>query len=137
MEHRSKAILPPRLLGASRVFEQWRSQHKTGCRLPDHLWSLASELARLYGVSITAKTLSLSYSKLKAKSLRVTEKNPKGQLNATATEFLELRSTGLPMPVECTIECQKPNGCRIQVHLKGSTWPDLSELCEQLWDTGQ
>ena len=137
MEHRSKAILPPRLLGASRVFEQWRSQHKTRRRLPDHLWSLAGELARLYGVSITAKTLHLGYSTLKAKSLRGTEKNAKAQLNATATEFLELRPTGLPMPVECTIECQHTNGCRIQVHLKGSTWPDLSELCEQLWDTGQ
>ena len=136
MEHRSKAVLPARLLGASRVFEQWRSQHKTPRRLPEHLWSLASELAGLYGVSITAKTLNLSYSTLKAKSLRVTEKDPEGQPNTTATEFLELRPAGLPMPVECTIECQHPNGSLIQVHLKGSSWPDLPELCEQLWETG-
>jgi hypothetical protein len=137
MKHRSKAILPPRLLGASRVFEQWRSQQKTRRRLPDHLWSLASELARLYGVSITAKTLRLGYSTLKTKSLRVTEKDSKGQLNATATEFLELRPAGLPMPVECTIECQHTNGSRIQVHLKGSSWPDLPELCEGLLGTNR
>ena len=137
MKYQSNAVLPPRLLGAIRVFDQWRGQHETRRRIPKNLWSLASELARLYGVSITAKTLRLSYSTLKAKSLRHAEKKPTGQPNTNATEFLELRPTGLPMSVECTIECQRPEGDRIRVHLKGPNWPDLSELCEQLWDTDQ
>jgi hypothetical protein len=135
MKYQSNAVLPPRLLGACRVFEQWRGQHKTRRRIPDHLWSLASELARLYGVSITAKTLRLSYSTLESKSLQSTQKNQMGQTSASG--FLELRPTGIPMATECTIECERPQGDRIRVHLKSSSCPNLTELCEQFWDKGQ
>ena len=69
MTHRSNSDLPPKLLQGRQAFEQWRSQQETRCRLPDHLWSLAVELAREYGFTKTAKTLRVEYNLLKKKSL--------------------------------------------------------------------
>jgi hypothetical protein len=136
MTHRSNSDLPPKLLQGRQAFEQWRNQQETRCRLPDHLWSLAVELAREYGFTKTAKTLRVEYNMLKKKSLSL--EGPSGQPAAVPAEaFLELRPNAVPDQFECIIDCQRSLGQMIRIHLKGPHWPDVTGLCERLWGTSE
>ena len=131
MRHRPNAELPHRLLQGRQRFEQWRSQKDTRGRLPDHLWSLAVDLAQEFGLSKTAKTLRLEYNRLKMKSQHADTTS--GSAPASAPTFLELRHHSA-CPVECTIDCQRAPGQMIRIQLKGPQWPDITGICQQLWD---
>jgi hypothetical protein len=132
--HQSDSVLPGKLARGFRQFELWRGQQEKRGRLPDHLWSLAVELAREFGVSRTAKTLRLAYNTLKEKSQcseKVNRPDPMPTL-----PFLELRPADrADAQVECTIECERSPGQILRIHLKGPHWSDLSSLCERLWGT--
>ena len=65
MKNPWKSPLPAQLACGRRCFERWCRTHKSPTRLPQHLWSLAAELAREYGISRTARTLRLEYNGLK------------------------------------------------------------------------
>jgi len=132
MTHRSNSELPPKLLQGRQAFEQWRSKKKTRRQLPDHLWSLAVDLAREYGFSKTAQTLRLEYNKLKSKSrlLEVPSNRPNP---GPAGTFLELQSDEVLTQFECTIDCQRGPSQTIRIQLKGPHWPEITGLCERLW----
>ena len=133
MRHQSTSMLPDKLAQGLRQFEQWRRQREGRSRLPDHLWSLAVELAREFGVSRTAKTLRLAYNTLKEKSQHSEERDrPDSRLTIP---FLELRPDRGDAQVECTIDCERSSGQKIRIHLKGPDWPDLPLLCQGLWGT--
>lgn len=136
MTHRSNSDLPPKLLQGRQVFEQWRSQQKTRCRLPEHLWSLAVELAKDYGVSKTAKTLRVEYNMLKKKSLLPQAPSDR-PVPVPPGAFLELRPNEAPDQFECIIDCQRSLGQMIRIQLKGPHWPDVTGLCERLWGTSE
>jgi hypothetical protein len=129
MMHQS-AMLPDKLAQGLRLFEQWRRQREGRGRLPDHLWSLAVELAREFGVSRTAKTLGLAHNTLKQKSLGK-ERTPSNRI--PSIPFLELRPDNDRDQIECAIECERSSGQKIRIHLKGPHWPDLLPLCKGLW----
>ena len=133
MMHQSTSMLPDKLAQGLRQFEQWRRQKEGRGRLPDHLWSLAVELAREFGVSRTAKTLRLAHNTLKQKSLLRKERTPSNRI--PAIPFLELRPGNGGDQIECAIECERSSGQKIRIHLKGPDWPDLSSLCQGLWGT--
>lgn len=133
MRHQSTSILPDELAQGLRQFEQWRSQRKGRGRLPDHLWSLAVELATEFGVSRTAKTLRLAHNTLKHKSQ---QSERRGHQDPILTlPFLEFRPERGDAQVECIIECQRASGQTLRIHLKGPHWPDLAPLCQGLWGT--
>jgi len=131
MIHRSNTELPPRLHEARQQFEQWRSQQETRGRLPVHLWSLAIELAKEFGLSKTAQTLRLEYNSLKRKSQSPDIGN-RPEPVPTQT-FLELRPNSAQ--IECTIDCQRAPGRTIRIQLKGPQWPDITGICQELWGT--
>ncbi len=128
MMHQSTSVLPEKLAQGLRQFEQWRRQREGHSRLPDHLWSLAVELAREFGVSRTARTLRLAHNTLKQKTQR--DQQP-------PIPFLELRPDRVNGQIECTIDCQRSSGQKIRIQLKGADWSDLVPLCRGLWGTGQ
>ncbi len=135
MKHRSKSPLPAKLAQGLKCFEQWRSKHKPGTRLPDPLWSLATELAREFGLNPTASTLRLDYYGLKKRleRLGLDDTSP-----ATAKpSFLELLPVETTSAAECTIECQNAAGTQIRIQLKGRDLPDLTGLCGELWSRHQ
>jgi len=134
MTHRSDSDLPAKLLKGRQVFEQWRSQQKTRYRLPDHLWSLAVDLAREYGFSKTAQTLRVEYNKLKSKS-QLQEVSSGRSVPGPAGTFLELRPDAILAQCECTIDCQRGSNQTIRIQLKGPHWPEITGLCERLWGT--
>jgi hypothetical protein len=59
---------PREVLKLARDLERWRSSAQRGRRIPEALWAEAGRLARTYGVSRIAATLSLSYTDLQRRA---------------------------------------------------------------------
>ena len=60
-----KTAIPDDLLQLKQRLEQWRSAQPSRSRLPDTFWAEAVEMARRYGLHLTAKTLRMDYMRLK------------------------------------------------------------------------
>ena len=133
MKHRSNSVLPAKLAEGCRHFQQWRSQQATRRRLPAHLWSLAVELAREYGVSKTARILQLDYRRLKQRTQHPVFKNYTAE--TPPMPFVDLIPGSVHRSVECTVECEHAHGAKIRIQLQGLDWPDLATLCGQLWNS--
>ena len=133
MKNPSNSNLPAKLARGRKCFEKWRSTNKPRARLPQHLWSLAAELAREYGLNRTARTLRLDYNCLK-KRLEFSASNDTLQA-ISPSPFLELLPSGMHSSLECIIECEDGQGARIRIHLKGRELPDLAALSSSLWNT--
>lgn len=134
MKNPCKSPLPAKLARGRRCFERWRRGHKPPTRLPEHLWSLAAELAREYGISRTARTLRLDYNGLKK---RLEFLAPDEALPAIPPPlFLELLPSGTHSTIECTLEREDAQGVKIRIHLKGRELPDLAALGRSLWSQG-
>jgi hypothetical protein len=135
MKYRSKSQLPAKLVDGRQQFERWRSQRKPRTRIPETLWSVATELARDFGVNRTAKTLRLDYYGLKKRLERpVGDDASPAKVNPS---FLELRPLKAIPAAECTIECQNAAGTQIRIQLKGQDLRDLTRLCGELWSRHQ
>ena len=135
MKHRSHSQLPAKLADGRQQFERWRSQHKPYTHIPEPLWSLATELAREFGLNRTASMMRLDYYGLKKRLER-----PGLDDTSPATDgpsFLELRPVQATPAVECTIECQNAAGTQIRIQFKGQDLPDLTGLCGELWSRHQ
>ena len=61
MKYRSQSQLPAKLADGRQQFERWRSRHKPYTHIPEPLWSLATELAREFGLNRTASMMRLRY----------------------------------------------------------------------------
>ena len=61
MKYRSQSQLPAKLADGRQQFERWRSQHKPYTHIPEPLWSLATKLAREFGLNRTASMMRLDY----------------------------------------------------------------------------
>jgi len=135
MKHRSHSQVPAKLADGRQQFERWRSQHKPYTHIPEPLWSLATELAREFGLNRTASMMRLDYYGLKKRLER-----PGLDDASPATDgpsFLELLPVQATPAVECTIECQNAAGTQIRIQLKGRDLPDLTGLCGELWSRHQ
>ncbi len=128
---KSKAPLPLKLVQGRKCFEQWRSKQTRRTRLPNHLWSLATELAQEFGLSRTACTLRLSYSCLKKR----VEKLGFDQKFQTKyqTQFVELKTAQTYPVTECSIECENVQGDMMRIQIKGQDMRGLIHLCSELW----
>ena len=135
MKNPRKSPLPAKLVRGRRCFERWRRDHKPPTRLPEHLWSLAVELAREYGLSRTARTLRLDYNGLKKRleCLAPDDASPA----IPPPPGVELLPAGMNSTVECTLEREDAQGVKIRIHLKGRELPDLAALGRSLWSQGQ
>ncbi len=133
MKNAKKSKLPTKLSRARFRFEKWRSTHKPRTRLPDHLWALATDLAREYGISQTVQILRVDYYGLKKRlKLSVAAKTSPA---APSQPFLEFLPAVTDATIECTIECEDASGSRIRIHLKGRELPDLVALGNSLWSS--
>jgi hypothetical protein len=131
MKNLPKAPLPAELAQGRKCFEQWRNQQTRRTRLPKHLWSLATELAREFGLSRTASTLKLSYTCLK-KRMEMPVSDPMSQTKYQ-TQFVELRPSQANPVTECAIECENVQGAKMRIQLKGQDLEGLTRLCRELW----
>lgn len=132
MKHLSKSPLPAKLAQGRKYFERWRGKHKPRTRLPKHLWSLATELAREFGLNQTASTLRLDYYGLKKRLESPVVDHPSPATSGPS--FLELLPAQANPATECAIECENAQGTKIRIHLKGQDLPGLASLCGELWN---
>lgn len=109
-------------------FQQWREMRQRGARIPAPLWTLATELAAIYGVCKAASALKLDYYSLKRRASQSTS-----AAAADRTDFLELPPPALSAAAECLIECENSAGDKMRIHLKGIALPDLAALSRNLW----
>ena len=127
---RSKSNIPARLLRGRERFDKFRKKHKGYRRLPDSLWSAAVKLAQVYGVNRTARTLRLDYNALRKRLESTVAATPSDTTDGT--KFIELLGPELTAAAECALECRRPDGTTIRIHLKGPQLPDLAALSRTL-----
>ena len=132
MKNRLKSNVPARLARGRERFDKFRKKHKGYRRLPESLWSTAVKLAQTYGINRTARTLRLDYSGLK-KRLESTVSDTPSE-TAPGPKFIELLPSELTAAAECALECSRPDGTIIRIHLKAAQLPDLAALSRSLWD---
>jgi hypothetical protein len=108
--------------------EQFRSIHRPRCHVPASLWAKAAELARRHGLSPTARTLHLNYTRLK-KLVQSANHEPK---TAELPELVELIGPTVTRIPEWTIELEGGRG-RIRIQVKGATTAELITLSQRLW----
>ena len=129
---RLQSNIPARLARGRQRFDKFRKTHKGYRRLPESLWSTAVKLAQTYGINRTARTLRLDYSGLK-KRLESTVSDTPSE-TAPGPKFIELLPSELTAAAECALECSRPDGTIIRIHLKAAQLPDLAALSRSLWD---
>ena len=132
MMTRLQSNIPARLARGRQRFDKFRKTHKGYRRLPESLWSTAVKLAQTYGINRTARTLRLDYSGLK-KRLESTVSDTPSE-TAPGPKFIELLPSELTAAAECALECSRPDGTIIRIHLKAAQLPDLAALSRSLWD---
>ncbi|MBL7215036.1 MAG: hypothetical protein ISS71_05100 [Phycisphaerae bacterium] len=130
MSTRSKSNIPARLARGRERFDKFRKKHKGYRRLPESLWSAAVKLAQTYGVNRTARTLRLDYSGLKKRLESTVAATPSD--GGPDPKFIELLPSELTGAAECALECHRPDGTTIRIHLKGPQLPDLAALTHSL-----
>jgi hypothetical protein len=148
MASRKLGNVPADLRRAGQRFAGWRQRRTAGSRIPEPLWTLATELATVHGLHRTALVLGLDYYSLKQ---RVESSCRSGDHSGdrpgdqrTPAAFVELSPPSLPLsspsPIaspssrECLLEFENGLGAKMRVHLKGHDAPDLASLCRSFWN---
>jgi hypothetical protein len=124
---RGKRLHVPSVDEVRSRFEQWRQTRQGRVRIPDELWSAATQLARRDGVHRTATALHLDGGKLKRRMV-ASQTVPSRPMPPTFVELMA--SGGVPsgpgLP-EYTIEPEDHNG-KLRIHCQGATAADLADL---------
>lgn len=117
--------LPGKLKRARVEFEKWRKVREKR-RIPEDLWSQASNLALEFGVHQTARALRLNYEALKT---RVASPDPCGN---GKTAFVEVIPPQIGGGSEGSAEMETAGGARLRVAWKGVA-PDLARLSRSFY----
>lgn len=140
MNTRKTHDLPVRLQGLRRRFERWRRGCEGRTRIPDSLWAAAVKMADTYGVSRTARALSVNYYALKE---RVEQEVASGDdfpedsgQDGTGATFIELEPLAPTGLCQCTVELENADGAKMRIHLQGSAAPDLVALSRSFRGSG-
>lgn len=117
------------LAGAERAFENWRlSKKKRGQKtIPDGLWAMAANVARVHGVTKTAERLRLNPTRLK----RWCEGEAKSASDGVA--FVELAASELPVAGESVVELEGSAGVRLRLVLRGTSVAAVTSVVKELW----
>jgi hypothetical protein len=113
---REKTTIPDDLLQLKQRLEEWRSAQPSRSRLPETFWVEAVEMARRYGLHLTAKTLRMDYMRLKKRLSPEAECSQKVPRSGPPS-FLELLSPSAGLG-ECVVELEPASG-KIRVAMKG------------------
>jgi hypothetical protein len=108
--------------------EQFRSTHHPRCHVPASLWARAAELARRHGLSPTARTLRLNYTRLK----KLVQSSDHELKTAEIPELVELIGPTFPRIPEWTIELEGGRG-RMRIQVKNAATAELITLSQRLW----
>ena len=125
-------VAPARLETVRRRLEAWRRSRRGRERIPEPRWNLAVQMAGVYGLCTTARTLRLDYVVLKRRVESAHRQSPPRP--EPAMSFVEVLSPERTSVPECILEMENPSGAKMRVHLKGIPVPDLTALSRSLWN---
>ncbi len=120
--------LPPDLVRGQSRFQAWRGQRKAGGRIPEALWTMATRLANVHGVSRTAAALGLDYYRLKERTEAAS-----GEPQPSGRAFVELTSPVM-VAKRCRFELDDGSGATIRVQLVGYDAADIEALARGFGD---
>jgi hypothetical protein len=126
----------PQLADAAAALAEWRSTLPRSSRIPEDLWSRATELAERHGVAKVAVALKLDYTSLKRR-LTVRAKRPaEGERTSPQSPaFVEL-NFGLPLaPAACVLVLSDRHGRALRIELPRAASSDIAEVARSLWQT--
>jgi hypothetical protein len=127
------------LLELRRQLDDWR-QHQPGrSRLPEELWELAATLAGTHGVTRVARTLRLSFSKLRQRlAPPAGPPRPSAAAPSASAGFIELPPLAGPGRAGggCVVELCDGRQGRMTLTFSGQG-PVLLALAEAFWRRGR
>jgi hypothetical protein len=127
------------LLELRRQLDDWRQAQPGRARLPDELWELAATLAQTHGVTRVARTLRLSFSKLRQRLAPPAMLSDRSSASPSAPAgFIELPPLAGPglSGGGCVVElCDKRQG-RMTLRFSAEG-PALLALAEAFWRRGR
>ena len=121
----------PQVGETATALAQWRSTRRSS-RIPEELWSQATELAERYGIAQVAVALKLDYKSLKH---RLTARNAAEDARSApvSSSFVEL-DLGLPLtPPVCVLVLTDRAGRALRIELPQAASSHLAEVACSLW----
>lgn len=112
----SLTVSDPQLAAAAAALAEWRKTRQRSSRIPEDLWSRATELAERYGIAKVAVALKLDYKSLKH---RLTARNAAEDARSApmSPSFVEL-DLGLPLaPPVCVLVLTDRAGRALRIEL--------------------
>jgi hypothetical protein len=110
--------------------ERWRRTPGRGRGIPEEIWTAAVGLARQHGVSYIARSLGLSFDRLKS---RLGAETTDIESVASSPGFVELGLNGSVATAGCEIELAAADGARMTVRMAGLVPSALATLADALW----
>ncbi len=126
----------PQLADAASALAQWRSTLPRTSRIPEELWSRATELAERHGVAKVAAALKIDYTSLKRRLTVTTGKPAEGERTSPQSPaFVEL-NFGLPLATPaCVLLLSDRHGRALRIELPHAASSDIAEVARSLWQT--
>lgn len=108
---------------------RWRERHGgPGIPLPDEIWAEAVELARVEGVSVTARALRLDRARLAARM-----EEPAASVEAS-DGFVEVDAGRLCLSPRTVLRFESRDGERLEVELGAGSAVDVAALAAAFWN---
>jgi hypothetical protein len=119
-----------------RRFLEFRETHAARSRLPEQLWAAAAKLARLDGITATARVLGVDRPSLQKWTDRLeprdASKSPRRQRRvhreSAAPTFVELLAASTATATSCVVEVESVSGGKLRLDLKAIATSQLAEL---------
>ena len=125
---RTRVALPQALVDGAERFARWRAERTTH-RIPEDLWSLATDLGLRFGASRASRALGVAYGTLRQ---RMEAASSTAATAMTPSTFVEIRTS--PPPAErlgtCRVEFERPSGERMRIYLGDGCDADVSRLTQ-------
>lgn len=136
----SLTVSDPQLAAAAAALAEWRKTRQRSSRIPEDLWSRATELAERYGIAKVAVALKLDYTSLKrrlASTAATTAKRPAAGVRSSSPsrDFVEL-DFDLLAPSPCILVLSDRHGRALRIELPRAASSDIAEVARSLWQTG-
>ena len=116
------------LLRLQRQLSAWRRRQSGRPRLPEAVWSAATDIARTQGASLVCRTLGLAYAKLRQRLTETSSPQP------TRPTFLEVKGTSMSGagPGEAFVELGDSTGARMTLRVPSEV-ATLVALAQSFW----
>ncbi len=141
MVQKDSQTVVPSLEKVQHRFTAWRNAKRKGERIPEELWSSATELACEIGINRVANALHLDYTKLKQRvnghvasktNTSLTTAGPASAPHADKPAFVEFAVEAVSRRPEAVVEFEGRCG-KITIRLAEHNVAEIVALAEALW----